>query len=344
MKKGFTYISSICKWRSSFAVACILFISNALFSQHYQFSQFYAAPTYLNPAFTGANVCSRLSVNYRNQWSGVPGTFESYIVAYDHYVKDAKSGFGLQVFSDKAGSGSLKTTQFNLLYAYEIKFNKKLMGRAGFNFGGMQRSIDYNPLIFGDQIARGGASSSVESLPGNRIIYFDLGTGFLVYSKTYWGGFSIAHLNRPNQSLLDGFSPLPTEYKFHGGYRLSIHENITAQKGINAFTFAFNFKKQRAFTQLDLGAYYSKDYFVVGMWYRGIPLYRPNSYYRNNDALVFLVGLAVDKFKIGYSYDYTVSKLSNVNSKGSHEISLSYQLCNFKKKKKKAILISCPKF
>jgi type IX secretion system PorP/SprF family membrane protein len=313
-------------------------------AQHYQFSQFYAAQTYLNPAFAGANVCSRMSLNYRNQWAGIPGGFTTYQLAYDHYLRNAKSGIGFMVFNDKAGLGALKTTQFSMQYAYEVKLNKELMGRGGISFGGVQRSINFNTLTFGDQIARGGASSSAENLPGDRIMYFDLGTGVLLYSKNYWGGFSAAHINNPNQSLLDVLSPLPPELKLHGGYRYTIYESSGNNKEVEAVTFAFNYKKQRAFNQLDVGAYYSKDFIVFGVWYRGIPFYKPRSGYRNNDAVIMLLGLSVDKFKIGYSYDVTISKLTNVNSLGSHEISMSYQFCNPKKKKQKRILISCPKF
>src|SRR5688572_14314914 len=92
-------------------------------AQHYQFSQFYAAPTYLNPAFTGANACSRLAINYRNQWNAIPGGFNTYQVTMDHAVKKFNSGIGIQFFSDRAGIGNLKTNQVNLLYSYEIKID-----------------------------------------------------------------------------------------------------------------------------------------------------------------------------------------------------------------------------
>src|SRR5688572_6955744 len=127
----------------------VLVMPGLVRSQHYQFSQFYAAPTYLNPAFTGANVCSRVSLNYRSQWSGIPGTFTSYLASYDHYVKSIKSGIGLQFFSDMAGLGGLRTTQVSLLYAYETRLNKKLMGRGGISIGNIQRRVDYSAFTFG---------------------------------------------------------------------------------------------------------------------------------------------------------------------------------------------------
>lgn len=319
-----------------------------LSAQHYQFSQFYAAPTYLNPAFVGANACSRLSLNYRNQWNAIPGTYTTYQVTLDHTARKYNSGFGLQFFSDKAGLGNLKTNQINLLYSYEVKLGKLYAARAGISIGGVQRSVDYSALTFGDQIARGGASQTVDDISVYRKIYADLAAGVLFYSQEWWAGFSVNHMNRPNQAFQGTQSVLPAEFKLHGGYKFAFDgdESNSSKKNPERknITVTANYKKQSKFNQIDLGMYYSRNYVVFGLWYRGIPLFRPVPDYRNNDAIVFLFGVAVDKFRIGYSYDVTLSKLTNVSTAGSHEVSMSYQFCNFKKKKKKNILISCPKF
>src|SRR4051812_10590774 len=149
----------------------LLFAVAAVNGQHYQFSQFYAAPSYLNPAFTGANVCSRVSLNYRSQWEAIPGTFTTYQVSLDHTLARYKSGIGLQVFKDKAGINGLSTTQINLLYAYETRINKKVMGRAGVSVGSAQRSVDYSAFTFGDQIARDNASTSIDGLSASSVHY-----------------------------------------------------------------------------------------------------------------------------------------------------------------------------
>ena len=326
-------------------------------AQHNQYSQFYAAQTYLNPAFTGANVCARLTMNYRNQWSAIPGTFSTYQVAFDHSIRRFNSGVGFLVNSDNAGSGSLKSTQFSLLYAYELRFHKKFSARAGFSAGGVQRSIDYSALTFGDQIARGGASSSVENLSTNRTTYFDMGFGILLYSLRDFAGFSVNHLTKANQTLINGTSRLPLEYKFHGGHTFLLGKEGSIEKKAdanaistmkksteNSITITFNYKKQEKFNQIDLGFYYSKNIMTYGLWYRGIPLYKPFTWYSSNDAVIALIGITIERLKIGYSYDFTISKLSNVRSAGSNEISVSYQFCNQKKRKRSTILIHCPKF
>jgi len=327
-----------------------LFLCFGFFSaeaQHFQFSQFYASPTYINPAFTGAGVCGRAAIIYRNQWSGIPGTFTSYQASLDHYMKAYHSGIGIQFFSDEAGLGALKTLQISILYAYEAKLNKKVMARGGLSLGSVQRRVDFDALTFGDQIARN-SSTTLDATGQGRVVYFDIGAGGLVYTSDKWIGLAVSHMNRPDQTLLNNVSPLPREFRLHGGYKYTIEEHESSSKKgpyIRALTFAFNLKNQSKFTQMDLGVYYNFNWLVLGAWYRGIPLTKPNGQDINNDAIIFLLGLNGGRYKIGYSYDITISKLTNVNSRGSHEISMSYQLCSFKvSKKKKNVLIACPKF
>ena len=84
-----------------------VFAAISLSGQHFQFTQFYAAPMHLNPAFTGDNVCSRVSTNYRDQWPGVTGRFVTYQVSYDTYIMSKNSGLGAMVMTDRSGSGNL---------------------------------------------------------------------------------------------------------------------------------------------------------------------------------------------------------------------------------------------
>lgn len=317
------------------------------YGQHFQFSQFYAAPTYLNPAFTGADVCSRVSLNYRKQWAGIPGDFSTYQVSIDHALPRYKGGIGLQVFNDRSGYAGLTSTQVNGLYAYETRINKKLMGRAGFSAGMVQRRLDPGRFVFGDQIARNDPSASVEAANFNSVRYFDMSLGVLVFTRTAWWGFAASHVNEPNQSITGGVSALPAELKLHGGYKFTFSEKIISGsvREKHSITGAFNYKKQAKFNQIDVGIYYNKDIVVLGVWYRGIPIFKPITDYRNNDALVFLFGLSVGKYNVGYSYDYTLSKLSNASSKGTHEVSMSYQFCKIKKsQKRRLVVVHCPKF
>jgi hypothetical protein len=57
----------------------------------------------------------------------------------------------------------------------------------------------------------------------------------------------------------------------------------------------------------------------------------------------FIVGLQAERVNVGYSYDVTISKLAG-STQGAHEITMSYQLCNPKKKVKARVVVACPKF
>ena len=60
------------------------------------------------------------------------------------------------------------------------------------------------------------------------------------------------------------------------------------------------------------------------MWYRGLPVKSAEGAGVNQDAMAFLVGVQLPKISVGYSYDYTISRLTNLNSLGAHEISITY--------------------
>ena len=90
------------------------------------------------------------------------------------------------------------------------------------------------------------------------------------------------------------------------------------------------YQKQKDFQQLNLGLYVTKGPIVGGLWYR------------NQDAFIILVGMMTTNFRFGYSYDVTVSKLSNASA-GSHELSMTVQF-NCRPKRKKFTPVSCPSF
>ncbi len=321
-----------------------LFNTNIVKAQDMHFTQFFSSPLYLNPAFTGANVCSRVSTTYRNQWPGISKTYKSYLLSIDHYIARYNMGIGLLFGNDAAGTGDLKTTIINPMFAYEVKVNRKFSMRFGVQAGLGLKSINFNALLFGDQIARGGNVATIE-IPTQTKTYFDVGAGALFYSTKYWIGSSVYHLTRPDVALMgNGEGLLPIKYSVHGGAKFVFNpreRNLYDQRSISP---AFNYRGQKEFDQLDIGFYFTQYILNVGLWYRGIPLlkaYKPG--YSNNDAVAIILGIKADRLNFGYSYDVTISKLNNI-SQGAHEVTLSYQLCKFKKKKKFRLIIPCPKF
>ena len=59
--------------------------SQEALAQDPTFTQFYANPLYLNPAFAGTNQCARFGLNYRNEWPNLSANYVTYSASYDQY-------------------------------------------------------------------------------------------------------------------------------------------------------------------------------------------------------------------------------------------------------------------
>ena len=103
---------------------------------------------------------------------------------------------------------------------------------------------------------------------------------------------------------------------------------------------SFLFKIQDEYSQLDLGLYWYQMPLVIGIWYRGIPLFKE---LKSNDALAFLIGFKMDQISIGYSYDLTISQLVGFTG-GAHEISVNYQFNQGVTARERRKGLPCPTF
>lgn len=321
-----------------------MFVSRVT-AQDAQLTQFYATPTYLNPAFAGTGLQTRLGLVVRDQWPAIPGQFVTANFAIDHNLSQLSSGLGLMVHHDQAGSGALRYTSITGQYAYEMELKRKVFLRPALQFGWVNHAVDYSRLTFGDQLARGGTVGTYENMDGRSISYADMGGGLLFFTPKMWLGAAMHHLNRPNQSLLQNEARIPMKFSMHGGYRMSVRTPVILQHP-QSFVFAFNYKSQQKYDQLDFGVYFEREPFFMGLWYRGLPLmkrYEPG--YANNDAIAVLVGTIIDDLRIGYSYDVTVSRLAG-HSGGAHELTLGYEIVQRHKKRaaSKRRVVPCAKF
>jgi type IX secretion system PorP/SprF family membrane protein len=133
----------------------VLMLLSAIASraQDPEFSQYYAAPLYLNPAFAGTSVDHRFIATHRNQWPNITNGYVTYALSYDYNLEQLRSGLGVLVMTDRAGSANLRSTQFNFQYSYKVNLSDKWMLSSGLNFGVAQRSIDMSKLLFYDQLA-----------------------------------------------------------------------------------------------------------------------------------------------------------------------------------------------
>jgi type IX secretion system PorP/SprF family membrane protein len=321
MLKKFTF-------RTGVIAMFLLFLSNSLFAQDPEFTQFYANPLYLNPAFAGTAHCPRVSINYRNQWPGISGSFITTSASYDQHVDALSGGVGLLVMNDQAGEGTMSTTNVSGMYSYQIPVGRRFSIKAGLQATWAQKSVDWSKLTFGDMIdARRGFIYDTQEVQRDQTAnYVDFSAGVLGYSEKYFVGFAVHHLTQPDESVIQGTSPLPRKYTFHAGAVIPVQsKGEPASLSPNLLI-----QMQGNFRQINYGMYFSKGPIIGGLWYR------------NSDSFIALIGLHTGILKFGYSYDITVSKLTQTSA-GSHELSLGLTF-DCKPKKRRFRTISCPSF
>ena len=295
------------------------------------FSQYYASPLQINPSFTVLTNGPRFGVNYRNQWPLIDQVFKTYVtynLFYDQFIPAIKSGFGLELTADDAGAGFLKTYKINGLYGYKIPVNRRgHVIKGGLELGYAQVNYAWDKFVFGDQIdpvtgyiSGGGTIVSKEKVPLQTSSgYLDAGAGVLYYCPLYYIGASVKHFNAPGVGILaaqaDGGSSLPPRFTFHGGFEL--HTSGNKYDKSNILSPSFIYIRQSSFSQFNIGAQYLFSSIFGGIHYRHAN--------KNPDAVIFNVGIRKGFWRIGYSFDLTISDLSLAQG-GTHELSLIYAM------------------
>ena len=315
----------------------ILFLVFSLLSffglaQDIQYSQYYANPIYLNPAFAGSTSQTRFGVNFRNQWPALDESFVAYTAYFDHFEERINSGFGLIIQGAQESFTQTSLNEIGLVYSYRLRLSEDSYLQAGVQGSFVARDALFDRVILGTQldidrgVIVGEPGSAFEG--DSEIRSADAHAGLLYFGRKVWFGVSVAHLLEPEISYLaDNSNQLPMKYSLHGGYRFDLSPgdindffNNTDQE--RSVALGFNFKQQGQFSQLDLGGEFFFEPLVLGLWYRGLPT---KYSLPNNEALIFLLGVSLPAgLEVGYSFDYSISKLGFSSSGGAHEISMRY--------------------
>jgi type IX secretion system PorP/SprF family membrane protein len=286
------------------------------------YSQYYAAPLQTNPAFAGNTQLPRIGIHYRNQWPGLPNAYATYMVSYDQFVPALNSGFGITAMGDVAGDGIYKTVALSGLYSYRVEFADDFYAKLGIEGTYLQRSLDWNRLVFYDQLnpvtgpndPAGNPNPSGEVQPEDLVRgNVDFSAGILVYNPNFYAGFSMNHLTTPDEGFLgindNLYLGLPMRLSFMGGYQFNMDNNSFGESFLSPNIL---YTRQGGFAQLNAGMYGQLGLVFAGAWYRHSRI--------NPDAVIGLVGFQQGILKIGYSYDMTISDAAGIG--GAHEISL----------------------
>jgi type IX secretion system PorP/SprF family membrane protein len=331
--------------RVSLTTLLVALFSVSLKAQDPQYSQFYSNLVMLNPAFTGSGIGPRVALNYRAQWVNIPGFYNQFAVSYDQPLQflGQENGIGVNINADQAGEGNLTKINATFNYSYQVEIVRDHFLRAGISAGIIQASIDPSKLRFPDQIdPRNGFVYATQEPLGNwslNRINPDVNAGLAYFNEYAWLGATVNHITQPDEVFTnvenqDGDAiRLPRKYTFTGGLRIPLRSYNSRRE--LSLSPAVLYKMQGEFRQIDVGLYVNADPMVFGVWYR------------HQDAVIGLIGVQTpdERVSFGYSFDYTISTLTQGISGGSHEISLVMEFEPiYRRRSIKHRSLPCPKF
>jgi type IX secretion system PorP/SprF family membrane protein len=310
-----------------------------LAQQKPHYTQYILNQYIINPALTGIENYVDVKVSHRAQWVGLlDAPVTSYISIHgpigksddkvtatsfkksginprgksywDEYVTSRPHhGIGMQIINDR--TGPLNHFSMYGTYAYHVGISTKTNLSAGIGAGMTNVSLNADKLEFDTPVDPAVYGSGVINN-----FKFDANAGIYLYSANYFVGISamqlvpskIAYSNNAVKKLDGTFEP---HFFATAGYRFSLGDdfNITPSvmiKYINPLPTQFEGNVKLQYQDL--------------MWVGGS--------YRQADGIAGMVGLNISNtMNIGYSYDYTSSKLNNY-TRGTHEFVVGFLLGN----------------
>lgn len=326
MRKLITALSTLCLFATAFG------------QQLPQYTQFQKNPYLVNPAATGAHDMFNLSLGGRMQWVGLsnaPSTSYLYLSTpaskfrsafmnrtYGRVTRNNKSvrhprmrvgsviqGFGGQLLVDQFGA--FRTLKFAGSYAVHLPINNTFKMSFGTNVGlsshtflsdkaqvlSMMTGTGINDAVYNNQVNTGAQ------------YVMDLDAGMYFYGNGFYAGIAAMNLTKD----LVKFGNLNTNFApvmhFFGslGYRFNVNSRMDVTPGL-----LIKYVKGAPVSVEANAIFDYNDVFWFGATYRHL------------DAVAFLAGTTInEKFRIGYSFDLSISRLIGYNS-GGHELVLSY--------------------
>ena len=282
-----------------------------------QLTQYWAVPTYYNPAATGSSDFLRIRAGAKLQWLGITNAPKGFFALADSPLKIGKKKIGLGVTMQQESLGLFSNLQANIQASYKFRLFK-----GEFSIG-LQGGY-YNSKFKGSEVyipdnddfhQSSDTSIPTQDLTGNA---FDFSAG-IHYSHKYFSlGIGGLHLLQPSVNLrIEGsensdsqeyFTELPRTLYFTADGNIPLKNTLfSLQPSLMLHTDFENFS-----AEITARATYNR-FITFGVGYRW------------KEAISVMIGAEFKNFFLGYAYDYPMSAINKASS-GSHEIIAGYQL------------------
>lgn len=284
-------------------------------------SQYYAAPTLINPAATGQTDFVRIRGGARLQWLGIENAPKTFMGAADMPFKVGNSRVGVGAVVAQESIGLYSSMDLGVQASYKLKKWGGVWSiglQVGFRDQSFKGSEVYLPD--GDDYHQG----SDDAIPTSDIhgTAFDGALGLWYEHPKFYAGLSCTHLMSPtitmNAESSSGGSETSGDRKYVFQARRTLYFtsgcNIPIKNTLFEIMPSILVKSDLTFTSGEIMArarYRKFLSFGIG--------------YRWDDAVIATIAAEVKNFYIGYSYDYATSAIRSASS-GSHELFVGYSL------------------
>jgi len=277
------------------------------------FSQYWANGLSINPAYAGARDVFTVSAFYQRKWTGVEGSPKN--VTFSAHAPTKKNNIGMGVFIMNQSYGVRRNTQAFFNYAYRITMGEAIFAlglRAGAGF------------IYEDLTNLQLSDPNDPAFTGMDKNHFqpNVGFGAYYYTPRFFVGLSMPYMmsyyiqaDTLTASYDMSVSPKYYTYMLSGGTILNITPGLKWKPSVlMAYRMdykGFRFDINNSFIFLD-------DRLLVGASFRTGGAVSSSVIVGNLQVSI------TPQFMLGYSFDYSLSKINNVMN-GVHEIMLRYE-------------------
>lgn len=305
-----------------------------------QYSQYLRNQFMVNPAAAGVYDFYDIAIGGRYQWAGfdnAPMTAYAYgattlpfkKVRYNPSLRTSqgpvrnpevalgklKHAIGAQIVADQYGA--FRKLSFAGTYAIHLPLSRKMSMSFGTKLGLSNSTflqdratiLTQMPGYTGPALTDPEYDAFIANQSSKN--FMDIGAGIYLYTKEFFFGFSADQLTRDMVSFGSGTANFDPNMHFMGtvGYKFPISQNMTLMPAALIKIMTPAPLSIEGSIQLEY-----KEWLWFGMSYR------------HTDAVVAMLGCNLsEKFKFGYSFDYSLSDFNDYTA-GGHEIVLGLML------------------
>jgi len=258
----------------------------------------------LNPAYAGSKEYVSSTLLYRKQWAGIEGAPVTNSGTVHGLLKKKKLGLGALLQQDKIGVTKQTDMYAMLAYHLDLGMGKLSVGLQGgvSNFSSEVVKLTYwDP---GDKVFEYNTFSSL--LP-------NAGLGAYYYRELFYAGLSAPFLLSYDPNDKGSLRPVIPVHQMVRRYYATVGGVIETESEIKFKPSMLLRYENGSKLQYDLNMnVLINDIFWIG------------ASYRSDESIVALFEYQINrKFRVGYSYDYTLGMLGSYTS-GSHELMIGY--------------------